>query len=307
MNWLKIIFFTFVVLASGGALERAAWAEPAGVLIPEVFGVKLGDGINNYPDMRESKAYDDGTVNYTRAEDEGKAFEGINTLGIAYSTYEGRVAGVMFTFESNDLNSMIRAISAKYGDRRWFETDLSMWEDDYFSISVEPYGSCHIVCFDYDPLVDKIYGNIFKIHELSYNKVCLNEQINKYKFMIPYIYFKPERKYAPGIMDYYRLFDEREFGEHTVTMYRTYRGIISTITVYFASERLGIILKILQKRYENIENGAFKRYGNVWSWYLGEYIIRVFYRPKEEYSIVEFDYQPLATQAEIAEREYLSR
>ncbi len=304
MNWSRIIFLIFVMLVSGLLLERAAWAESNGVLIPEVFGVKLGDDIQNYPGMREEKTYDDGTVNYTRAEDDGKTFEGVGTLTISYSTYEGRVAGVIFTFKSDDLDSIMKDISARYGDYRQIEKNL-LWDGDYFSISIEPYGDNRIAYFVYTPLEDKMYSNIFGIHKLSCNDVYLNEHISNYKMMIPYIYFKPEEKYTPGTMDYYRLFDKNEFGKHTVTMYRTYKGIIFTITVYFEKNKLNSILKILHKRYAGIEKMVFRRLENIWSWHFGEYIIRVYYRPEEDYSIIEFAYQPLLTQAKIAEREHL--
>lgn len=307
MNWIKIICYSCVVLFGFGFSGGVCWAKPYESVVPEVFGIKLGADIRDYPGMKVRDKYDDGTVNYIHPKDAGRVFGKVETLDVAYATYKSKICAIIFTFKPDKLGRVLDQISSKYGKYELTDSGVYGWWEPYFSILVEPHNKVYIVYFRYDPLMDKLHSDIFDVHSLSYNDIFLNEPINKYKFMIPYISIEPNYRFAPGVMFYYSPFNNGEFGKDVIVIYHTYEGIISAITIYFRNDKLKTILDIIHKRYANLEEKVLRRHDNIWMWDLGEYAIRINYIHDEANSIIEFGYWPLLVQEKIAAEKYFEQ
>ena len=277
--------------------------------IPEVLGVKLGGDIRDYPGMALREPFFDGSTLYEIESNESITFAGIPVTYPGCTVYENRISRIFFSIQPGNLEKILTYFRTTYGEFQKDDDGFYVWEDLYFGIDIEWRESTnkYIVSFRYFPLIEKRKSERLGIQGLEFNNIYLNDPIAKYKdeIIVPYSFLKPEMDFAPGCMDYRRALEDAKLGgKDSLVIYRTWKGIIYQIKVFFKVERYGDVLAALREKYKQWDS-EFERSGDLYCWELGEYQILLGQLEKDpEDGMITFLYKPLERQATIVEEEY---
>lgn len=290
-------------LERNGLIYDSSFVDPIPTeLIPDIFGVKLGAYVKDYPTMRLRKSFDDNSSTHDRLEDRGRSFEGVPTIETVYCVYNSRIFRIFFTFKPEYLDAFLNLLTLKYGPYKLYEDQTCMWESNYFGIWIEPderKNSNYAAYFEYIPLDLNSKSDLLGIKQLSYNGIRVGDPISLYKMMTPYKFLDKNYQDIPEHEPYISLKDDKEFGVKSATpIYWCYKGIIFTIDIYFSEEDLPAILKYLHTKYAALEEKVFKQENTESFWQLGQYIVYVGPSPGGNY-YARFMYWPAAEQSNI--------
>lgn len=310
MRALEKFVVCLALLLAGVMLPESGLAQDEFVNnpIPEVFGVKLGGDIRDYPGMAPARPFTDGSTIYERASDKGITFAGIPVTYSGYTVSENRISRIYFCIQPDNLEKILTHFRTTYGELEKDDDGIYIWRDLYFDIDIELRAAInkYIIAFRHLPMIEKYKSERLGIQGLECNNIYLNDPIVKYKdrAMLPYSFLKPEMDFAPGRMDYRSLLEDAKIGtEDSFVIYQTWKGTIYQIKIFFKMEEYDDILAALREKYKQWDS-EFRRDNDLYHWSLGEYEIILGQLDDPGYGKLTFRYWPLWRQASAAEAEY---